>query len=135
MEFDVSENPFCDFISDRSGKRDKHGSGEGFLHEPFHYRKMYSCERHDVHRFRTEAQCDGEFKEETDMEIAEIALNGIQKEDVLLAPLVKTFFVCTVLYGSIQDFCHEHGHRVLEHILADTGKVVFEGYVLSSIKI
>lgn len=88
MEFDVSEYSFRDFVPYRPRQGYEHGFRKGLLHESFHEGEMCACKRHDVLRLRTEAQGYGEFQEESYVEVAEVALYGIKKQYILLAPFV-----------------------------------------------
>ena len=69
------------------------------------------------------------------MEIAEVTFDGVKKQYVLFAPLIKSFLVCPVLDRPVEYFCHEHGHRILEHVSPYAGKMVAQGYVPGCIKI
>ena len=88
VKFDIAEDFLRYFISHLSGQRDQHGFGERTLDEPFHDREVVSGERSEVLSFRTESEDDGQFEEESDMEVAEIAFYRIQKLYAFLAPLI-----------------------------------------------
>ena len=63
------------------------------------------------------------------MEIAEVALDGIQGQDILFAPFEQSVFVRPILDCSVKDFCHEHCHGILEHAFPDACKAVLQGNV------
>ena len=52
------------------------------------------------------------------MKIAEVVCNGIQKQYVLLTPFKKPVFIGAVLYDTIENLAHEHGHGVLVQAVA-----------------
>ena len=47
------------------------------------------------------------------MEVAEVVLHGVQQEDVPFAPFIEALFCRAFLDDPVEDFAHEHGHRIL----------------------
>ena len=88
VKFDIAEDFLRYFISHLAGERNEHGFGEGIPDESFHDREVISCERSEVLSFRTESEDDGQFKEESDMEVAEIAFYRVQQLYAFFTPLV-----------------------------------------------
>ena len=88
MIFDIAEDLLRYFISHLAGERNEHGFGEGITDEFFHDREVVSCERSEVLSLRTESERDGQFEEESDVEVAEVAFDRVQKLDAFLTPLI-----------------------------------------------
>jgi len=122
VKLDVAENFFGDFVADLTVERDEHRFGEGESHKLLDYLIVISYEGQEILRFGTEAAGDSQFKKETDMEIAEIGADGIQKEDILLAPFEKSLLGSAVLDHTIQDLAHKHRDGVLEDIVTNPQK-------------
>ena len=97
MIFYVAEDFLRYFVSYRSVQRDQHGVCERKGHELLHNRIMVAYERDKILRLRTESECDSQFEKETDMEIAEIGLDRIEKQDVLFTPFEKALLISPVL--------------------------------------
>ena len=110
VKFEVAEDGIRDFVAGCAVQRDEHGGGEIGLHELLHCGVIVTDEGLEVTGFRTEAQRNRQFQKEADVEVAEVRLYRIQKQDDLLAPLVESFFVCAVFDCAVEDFAHEHGH-------------------------
>jgi len=49
------------------------------------------------------------------MEIAEVGLDRIEKQNVLFTPFKEPLLISTVLDHTIEDLAHEHRHGILEH--------------------
>ena len=47
---------------------------------------------------------------------------------------VITLLKRALLDAPVDHFADEHGHRVLEHVFADAGKVMLQGDVTGSVK-
>ena len=125
MEFYVAEYLLRYFVPDCTGEGNKHGPGEGLLHELPHHRMIISDKWTQIAGFGTETQGYGQFKQETYMEITEIRLHGIQKDNALFTPLEEAWFVDSILYCPIKHLGQEHGHGILEDIASDTQKGIF----------
>lgn len=123
MEFDVAEEILRYFVSDLSVEGNQHAFCEGLLHEPFHDRVVVSREWYEVLALGAESQSGGEFQKEMDVEVAEVALYGVQKQDLPFAPFEQSGLHRSVLDRAVQDLAHEHGHRVL----VDVGPDAVEG--------
>ena len=135
MEFEIAEDRFGDFVAGWTVQGDEHGFCSGRVHEFLNYGVVVADERLEVSGFRTEAQRNRQFQKEADVEIAEVGLYGIQKQDNLLTPFIKSFLISTILDCTIKDLTHEHGHRVLEHVITYAKKRMTENKVLCSIKV
>ena len=134
VEFYVAENPFCDFIPEGSGQGDEHGFGKGLLHEAFDCVTVFPDEGLQVTCLGTEAQGDGQFQKEMDVETAEVGLHGVQQHDALLTPLIKTLLHGPFLNGPIQNLAQEHGHGILEHIVPYACQGMLRGEISGRIK-
>ena len=88
VEFDIAEDFLRYFISHLSGQRDQHGFGERTLDESFHDREVGSGERSEIPSLRAESERDGQFEEESDVEVAEVAFYRVKQLYAFLAPLI-----------------------------------------------
>lgn len=79
MEFKIAYYSFGKFIPDSAGKRYDHGFCKRTADEAFGYRMQVPGERLDAVGFWSESEGYGEFKQEVDMEIAEIILHRVKK--------------------------------------------------------
>ena len=122
MELYVAEDFFGDFVADLTVERDEHRFGEGEGHKLLNHRIMSSDERYQVTGFGTETECHRKLQEEPYMEIAEISADGIQKQDILLAPFEKSLFRRPFPDNAVEHLAHKHRHRILEHIVPDPEK-------------
>ena len=110
VKFEVAEDGICDFVAGCAVQGDEHGGGEIGLHELLHCGVIVADKGLEVTGFGAEAEGDREFEKKADVEVAEVGLYRIQKQDDLLAPLVESFFVCAVFDCAVENFAHEHGH-------------------------
>lgn len=117
VEFDVAEDFLGDFVAGPAVEWDEHRFGESGRHKAFYHRIMDACEGGKISGFGTEAEGDGKFKEETDMEIAEVSLNAVQQEDIPFTQLVKALFGSSVPDHPVKNLADEHCHRILEDIV------------------
>ena len=69
------------------------------------------------------------------MEVAEVAFYSFKQQDILFATFVKSRLVCTILYCPVEDFRHEHGHRILEYAASYSMKRIFKAEVACRIQI
>ena len=118
--FDVAEELFGNLVAEGTVHGDEHGLGEGAAHEAFHHVEVFADERLEVAGFGTEAEGDGQFEEEAEVEVAEVGLNGVQKEDATFAPVIEAWLGGSVLDHPVEDFAHEHGDGVLEDVASDS---------------
>ena len=68
------------------------------------------------------------------MEVAEVALHCIKKDDALFAPFKKSGLICPVLDSPVKDLAHEHGHGILEHIFPDARQRMSRNDITGSVK-
>ena len=90
MEFDIAEDFLRYFISYLSGERNEHGFCKRFLYEFFNDREVVSCEWSQVLCLRAESEGYSELKKKSDVEVAEVASDGVQQLYALLAPFIQT---------------------------------------------
>ena len=95
---------------------------------------MFSCERHYVAGFGAESQGYAQLQQKTDVEIAEIVLQGIQKQYILDAPLEESILFRTILYYPVQSLAHEHGHGILVNAVPYAKKRISCGKVAGCIE-
>lgn len=129
MEFEVAEDGIRDFVAGCAVQGDEHRGGEIGLHELLHCGVIVADKGLEITGFGAEAEGDREFEEKADVEVAEVGLYCIQKQDDLLTPLVESLFISTVLDRAVEHFAHEHGHGIFEHVVTDTQKRVAKHYV------
>ena len=122
VELYVAKDFLGDFIAYLAIQRDQHRFGEGESHKLLDYRIVVSDKWQEILGLWAEAEGDSQFKKETDMEIAEIGADGIQKEDILLAPFEKSLLGSPFLDHTIQDLAHKHRDGVLEDIVTNPRK-------------
>ena len=68
------------------------------------------------------------------MEIAEIAFYRIQKLYAFFAPLVQSLLVPAFLDDPVENFAHEKGHGILEHIAPDAVQRIFRIQIPGGVK-
>ena len=124
MEFYVAEDFLRYFISCDTVQRDKHGFRKRNRHETLYERIVVTDEGHKVAGLWTEAESNRKFKKESYVKIAEVDADGIQQEDILLAPLEKAFFISSFPHDPVKDLAHEHRHGILENVITDAQKGV-----------
>src|SRR5574344_792180 len=77
---------------------------------------MFTGKWGKVFKHGGEAKRSGQFKQEAEVEIAEVAFHCIQGENRSAAPVEKALFIGTILDSAVEDFAEEHGHGVLQQI-------------------
>lgn len=134
VEFQVAEDFFRYFVAQGAVQRDEHDVREIFLHQTLYYRIMLSDEGLQVAGFGAESKGYREFEQEPQMEIAEIALHGVQKQDAPFAPFEKPGLIRPVLERAVKDFAHEEGHGILVKVAADAHERMLGREVFRSVK-
>jgi hypothetical protein len=83
----------------------------------------------------TETEGYRELEQKTDMKIAEVSPDAVQQKYILFTPLEKSLLAGSVLDYTIEDFAHEHCHRILEDIVPYSQKGMSGGNVSGGIEI
>ena len=122
MVFYIPEDILTDFVSESSGHWYEHRFRKGGAHKFFYKGMIVAEKRPEIITGRTETQSHSKLKEETDMEVAEIRLDGIQQKNLFFTPLIKPGLGTTFLYDTIQHLTQEHRHCVLVKIVPDAHK-------------
>lgn len=116
VEFEVAENVFADAAAHLSGQRQQQGLAELRLDKPAEFPGMVAGERHELVGGGRKAEGGGQPEQEEEVEIAEIAIQGVQGEDLPVAPVEQRVVTLSVPDHPVQHLAHEHGHRVLAEI-------------------
>ena len=127
--FQIAEEVFAQGVALFAPEGEEHRLGEGRCQEGLELREVLFREGGDVLEGGAEAQGAGEFQQEPDVEVGEIAVQAVQGQDAADAPGVQAVLRLPVLDGAQEHLRQEQAHRVLVQVVPDAVQGVFRRQV------
>ena len=125
VEFQVADYGGGYVATDAAGERNQHCRSQVRTHELSHNSLVLISKRQQVSHFRTEAEGNAELQQEIDVKIAEIRLQGIQGQYLMLTPFIQAVLCRSVIYCTVNHIRHEQGDCILEYIVPDSEQRIF----------
>ena len=116
---DVLEDALGDLVAVGASQWKQHRLAERAGQQGLDVVEMLAGKRGETDRVGIEAKDGAEFQQEPKVEISEVALQGIQRQDAFLQPIHQPVLVRLVLYNTEKHLAHKKRHRVLMNIPAD----------------